>query len=117
MNAYEFCGLDKETDKLVFYYPAFHQTYYVKNRNLNYTKVKDEHFVIIDKTSKSPHRNNLNYKIGDIIYINSPDRESYNYEGITIRKATQYEYDKAEYTNYKNISSNAKIFKYFISIS
>ena len=56
-----------------------------------------------------------NYKLGDIIFINDPDRYSFAFDGIKVRKSTQYEFDKYEFNNFPDISCNAVIYKLLMS--
>ena len=84
--------------------------------DLKYQNVKSGDYVIVNKNSKSPFRNSLNYKIGDIIYINGAKDKTYSSEGVNYRKATQFEYDKYEFINFKNFSGNAKVYQYLLDM-
>ena len=80
-----------------------------------YSKVKHGDFVIYEKDAKNAFTKTPNYKLGDIIFINDPDRYSFAYDGIKVRKSTQYEFDKYEFNNFQDISCNAVIYKLLMS--
>lgn len=80
-----------------------------------YIKVTKGDYVIYEKSDKNAFSETPKYKLGDVIYINNPDRYSFTYDGIKIRRSTQYEFDKYELNNFPNISCNAVIHKLLMS--
>ena len=113
---YRYLGLDKNLN-YIFSLIKNNKIIVVSNKinKSKYIKVKQGDFVIYEKDAKNAFTATPNYKLGDIIYINNPDRYSFTYDGIKIRRSTQYEFDKYEFNNFPNISCNAVIHKLLMS--
>ena len=110
---YRFHGLDSDGN-YKFSLIKNNKTFIVSNKFKYYT-VKDGDYVICEKSDKSPFKGVPKYDLGDIIFINNPDRDCFVYDGLKLRKATQYEFDKYEFKNFPNISCNASIYQFLMS--
>tara|TARA_B100001093_G_C26679307_1_gene949709 strand:- start:727 stop:1083 length:357 start_codon:yes stop_codon:yes gene_type:complete len=114
---YKFIGIDSERN---YKFHLIEQNKYIslsiKLPKFKYYLVQNGDFIIYQVSEKSPFRGIPRYKLGDIIYINNPDRDEYNYDGLKIRKATQFEFDRYEYNNFPNISSNSRIYEFLKSL-
>ena len=114
---YIFKGKNVNGD-LSFHFPEKNNTIQllITIPKFKYYKVTDNDFIIYEKEDNSPFKGVPRHNIGDIIFINNPDKDNYNYDGLKLRKATQFEYDKYEFTNFPNISSNAAIYEILIDL-
>ena len=103
-------------NNLIFHFPEKNDTIQllVTIPRFIYYKVTDNDFVIYEKEANIPFRGVPRHNIGDVIFINEPDKQEYNYDGLKLRKATQFEYDKYEFNNFPDISSNAAIYKFLM---
>lgn len=110
---YEFHGLDTDGN-YKFFLIKKGKTVIVSNKFEYYT-VKDGDYVIYEKSEKSPFKGVPKHELGDIIFINNPDRDYFTYDGLKLRKATQFEFDKYEFNNFPNISCNATIYSLLMS--
>ena len=113
---YRYLGLDSNGD-YIFSLIKNSKTIVVANKihKSKYSKVKHGDFVIYEKDAKNAFTKTPNYKLGDIIFINDPDRYSFAFDGIKVRKSTQYEFDKYEFNNFPDMSCNAVIYKLLMS--
>ena len=114
---YIFKGKNRN-DNLLFHFPNSNNSIAlsISNPRFKYYKVTNNDFVIYEKEMKSPFRGVPRHNIGDIIFINNPDNDNYNYDGLKLRKATQFEFDKYEFNNFSHISCNAAIYKFLTKL-
>ena len=113
---YRYLGLDSNGD-YKFSLMKNNKTIIISNKihKCRYSEVQEGDFVIYEKCNKNAFKGSPRHNVGDIIFVNNPDRYYLTYDGLKVRKATQYELDKFEFNNFSNISCNSKIYKFMMS--